>query len=99
MLQAQIFLDNDDFRETVPMYQYIMKLLLNEGIAGATSFSGESGYGKNNLLQQPNQQFSFDNTPILITFIDEDDKVKHAITEVRKKFDGGLIVTHSVEKW
>ncbi len=99
MLQAQIFLDEDDFRETVPMHKYIMKLLINEGIAGATSFRGQSGFGKNHNLQQPNQQFSFDDAPILITFIDEDDKVKHAITEIRKKFDGGLIVTHSVEKW
>lgn len=76
-----------------------MQLLIDKGIAGATSFAGHSGFGGHHRLKQPAQQFSFDETPLLIIFIDEEDKVKEILTELRKQYNGGFIVTHPVEKW
>lgn len=76
-----------------------MQLLIDNGIAGATSFVGHSGFGRHHRLKQPAQHFSFDETPMLIAFIDEDKKVKEALTELRKKYRGGFIVTHVVEQW
>jgi PII-like signaling protein len=99
MIQAQIFIDKDKIKGTKPLYQFIMKLLLTRGIAGATCFVGHSGFGKQHRLKQPKQQFSFDEPPLVITFIDEEEKVKEALTEIRKHYKGGFIVTHPVEKW
>lgn len=99
MLQAQIYIDKDELKGTKPLHQFIMQLLINNGIAGATSFVGHSGFGRHHRLKQPAQQFSFDETPLLITFIDENKKVKEALTELRKQYKGGFIITHSVEQW
>lgn len=99
MLQAQIFIDKDELIGSKPLHQFIMQLLIEQGIAGATSFIGETGFGRHHRLKQPTQQFSFDETPMLISFIDEEKKVKTALTELRKQYRGGFIVTHSVELW
>ncbi len=76
-----------------------MQLLIQNGIVGATSFTGYSGFGKHQRLKQPGLQFSFDETPLLITFIDEEEKVKEALKELRKQYRGGFIITHAVEQW
>lgn len=99
MLQAQIYIDKDELKGSKPLHQFIMQLLIEEGIAGATSFKGETGFGRHHRLKQPTQQFSFDETPMLISFIDDEKKVKNALTELRKQYRGGFIITHSVEQW
>ncbi len=99
MLQAQIFIDKEELIGTEPLHHFIMQLLIENGIAGATSFIGHSGIGKHHRLKQPSEQFSFDETPMLITFIDEDEKVKSVLTKLRKHYKGGLIVIHKVENF
>lgn len=98
MLQAQIYMDKDELKGTQPLHQFIMQLLIENGIAGATSFIRHSGFGAHHRLKQPSQQFSFDETPMLITFIDERTKVRAALTELRKQYRGGFIVTHPIEQ-
>lgn len=99
MLQAQIYIDKDELKGTKPLHEFIMHLLIDNGIAGATSFIGHSGFGRHHRLKQPAQQFSFDETPMIIKFIDDDKKVKAALTELRKLYRGGFIVTHVVNEW
>jgi PII-like signaling protein len=99
MLQAHIYINKDELKEEGPLHQFIMQFLIERGLSGATSFVGYTGFGRHHRLKQPTQQFSFDETPMLIVFIDEDLKVKEAITELRKQYTGGLIITHPVEQW
>ena len=99
MLQAQIYIDKDELRGVKPLHQFIMKLLLESGIAGATSLMGYSGFGRHHRLKQPSRLFSFDEASMLIVFIDSEKKVKEALTELRKQYRGGFIVTYPVEQW
>lgn len=99
MIQAQIFIDADELRATQPLQDFIMQFLIKQKISGATVFRGRLGFGENQHLKRPNDFFSFDETPMMITFIDEDEKIKTALTELRKVWGGGFIVTHKVEKW
>lgn len=99
MTQAQIFIDKDEWRGTKPLHQFIMHLLMENGVSGATSFEGYSAYGRNHRLKQPTRQYSFDETPMLITFVDDTLKVKRVLTELRKEYRGGFIITHPVESW
>ncbi|SRR5690554_3406114 len=99
MLQAQIFIDKDEWKGMEPLHQFIMELLMKSGIEGATSFEGYTGFGKNQHLKRPTREYSFDETPMLIIFVDEAEKVKKAIQEIRKHYTGGFIVTYSVDQW
>jgi PII-like signaling protein len=97
MLQAQIFIDKDELHGSQQLYDFIFKFLIRHKIKGATAFRGQIGFGPNQHLQRPDSLFSFDEPPMMITFIDETEKVKNVIALLRKEVKNGLITTHAVE--
>ena len=99
MVQVQIFFDKDKFRDDKPLADYIMEFLVENEIRGATTFRGEAGFGESQYISRPGRLFSFDDPPMLITFVDEDEKVKKVLTALRKKIKGGFIVINPVEIW
>lgn len=99
MLQAQIFIDADELKGTQPLQEFILQFLIKQNIKGATVFRGRFGFGANQHMKRPNDLFSFDETPLMITFADESEKVRIALTELRKVWKGGFILTHQVEAW
>lgn len=99
MMQAQLFFDKDDRKQDMPLHKYILEFLVKRGIAGATMFEGVAGFGQNDYIQRPTQLFSFDEVPVMITFIDEDEKVKSTLTELRKLTNIGLFIAHPVSVW
>lgn len=96
MLQAQIFIDKDELKGLNPLYEWIMEVLIRHKITGATAYRGQLGFGSNQHMKRPTELFSFDEVPMVITFIDEDQKVLETIAEIRKEYKGGLITTHTV---
>src|SRR6185369_5960879 len=99
MTQAQIFIDKDDLYNDRKLHEFVMEFLLSRKVLGATSFEGFSGFGPDHQLQRPDRLFSFDEPPMVITFVDEDDKARAVVKELRDIFKGGLIVTSQVERW
>lgn len=99
MTQAQIYVDKEELKGKMPLHQFIMRLLVEHGIAGATAWAGQAAYGKHHRLKPAHQLYYFEEIPMIISFIDENRKVKEALIELRKQYRGGLIVTHSVEQW
>ena len=98
MLQAQIFISADHWKDEIPLFEYIMQFLVKQKVQGATVNRGRLGFdGKH--LSRPNDLFSFDETPMVISFIDEEEKVKSALTLLRKEVKSGFIVTNHVDKW
>lgn len=98
MVQAQIFIDKDELHGERKLYEFIMEFLLSRKVSGGTAFEGLIGFGPaDRHLHRPGRLFSFDEPPMMIVFIDEDEKAKKVITELRKEFKGGLIITSKVE--
>jgi len=97
MVQVQIFIDKDELHGSQPLFEYILRFLIRQKIKGATAFRGQIGFGSNQHLKRPDDLFSFDEPPIMITFIDEDEKVINTVSLLRKEFKNGLIITHPVE--
>ncbi len=99
MLKAQIFIDQDELVGDKALYEFIMEFLIDQNIKGATMFRGRLGYGEGQHLKRPNDLFSFDETPIMITFIDEENKIRDTLTELRKTVKSGFIITQHVDIW
>ncbi len=99
MLQAQIFIDKDEVFGSQPLYEFIIQFLLQQQIAGATAFRGMTGFGEHHQLKRPDSIFSFDEPPVLIMFIDQDEKVINALKALRKRVSSGFIVTSKVERF
>lgn len=99
MLQAQIFIDKNDLQDDRPLYEFIMHFLLLQQIKGATAYKGVMGFGVNQQMKRPDQFFSFDDPPIMITFIDEAVKVLAVLKQLRLQYKGGFIITHVVDQF
>jgi len=99
MKQASIFFDKDKYYSDKPMADYLMEFLVDQEVIGATLFRGEAGIGENHQIKRPGRLFSFDDPPMVITFIDEDEKVNKVLTALRKKVKSGFIVVNQVEVW
>jgi PII-like signaling protein len=99
MLKAQIYIDQDELAAGEPLYEFILKFLIGQKVKGATMFRGRLGYGEGQHLNRPNDLFSFDETPVMITFIDTEAKVRDTLTELRKTVKSGFIITQQVEIW
>lgn len=99
MLQAQIFLDADEQKGELPLQDFILQFLLKHKIKGATVFRGQFGFGEKRMMMRPHELFSFDEIPLMITFIDEEDIVIKTLTNLRKVWKKGIIMTHDVKVW
>ncbi|MEC5146326.1 DUF190 domain-containing protein [Chitinophaga sp. 212800010-3] len=99
MLQAQIFIDKDDLHGTQPLFEFIMQFLLLNNVRGATAYKGVMGFGVNQQMKRPNEIFSFDDPPMMITFIDDDAKVTDVLRQLRAAYKGGFIITHHVDQF
>lgn len=99
MLQAQLFFDKDELIGTESMEDFIMGFLIKHKVIGATLIRCESGFGPNQLLKRPDELFSFDEIPMMITFIDEETKVRETLTKLRQLVSSCFIITFQVERW
>ena len=99
MLQAQIYIDKDEMKGDISLYEFILNLLLKNNIAGATAFQAMAGFGVRKKIKYPGKGFSFDETPMVITFVDAEEKVRETLKELRTLCKGGFIITHAVEQW
>jgi PII-like signaling protein len=99
MLEAQIFIDKDELHGNQLLSEFIMKLLIRNKIIGATAFTAEAGFGKNQIMKNPSRLFSFDESPMVIVVIDKEEKVLSTLKDLRKVYSGGFITTHKVEKF
>ena len=99
MLQAQIFIDKGDLHDGRVLYEFIMQFLLRNNIKGATVYRGVMGFGAHQQMKRPNEIFSFDEPPMMVTFIDEDKKVLEVLKELRATYKGGFIITHHVDQF
>jgi len=98
MVEIKIFLDEGDRREDDPMYEYIMRYLMHHGIQGATILPVFAGFGSKHHLHFPKSIGSVDEVPLVILFIDEEEKVDIVLPHLKEILKKNLIVKTAIQK-
>ncbi len=98
MLEVTIFLDEDDMFNNESLHQYIMKYLLHHHIMGASMFAAMGGYGTKRHLHNPRKIGAADEGPMMILFIDDEEKVGVVLPHLKEIVAEGLIVLKKVER-
>jgi PII-like signaling protein len=99
MTEVKIFFDEDDRHEDQSTYDYLMHYLLHQHIRGATLFSAMMGYGQKHHLHSPKRLGATDERPLMIMFIEDEDKVKAVLPHMKEVVKHGLIITHEVHQY
>ena len=86
-----IFIDQTDTWQNVPLHTAIVRVLEQNGIAGATVLSGIMGYGIHRHIHRRGLLGVSDDKPLTIAVIDNEDKLRSVLPIIRPMVREGLI--------
>ena len=96
-LLARIYLGESDQWHGKPLYQAIVALARDRGLAGATVLRGIEGYGAKAHLHTSRILHLSEDLPILIEIVDQEDRLQAVLPELDAMVGDGLITLEKVE--
>lgn len=93
----RVFLGEADRWHGEPLYEAIVKKLRMLEIAGATVYRGLLGYGAKGHEHRRSFFHPTRDLPVMISVIDEPEKIRQAAEAIEQMLDDGLIVISDVE--
>ena len=96
-LLVRIYIGEADHHEGKPLYQAIVELLRERGLAGATVLRGIEGYGANAHLHTTRLLRLSEDLPLLIEVVDQEDRIRAILPELDELVGDGLITLEKVE--
>ncbi len=88
-----IFFDESDTwgDPRIPLYEAVVRVLLEEGIAGATVLRGLLGFGAAHKLTQDILSGSTADRPVVVLSIDREDKLRSVLPRLQPMVAEGLV--------
>jgi uncharacterized protein len=96
-LLARIYIGESDTWHGRPLYEAIVHLLRDRGLAGATVIRGLEGFGAKHHLHTARILSLTTDLPVLIEVVDQEDRLRAVLPEIDAMVGDGLITLEHVE--
>lgn len=96
-LLARIYVGEQDHWKGRPLYEAVVELLREKGIAGATVLRGIEGFGAHAHLHTTRILRLSEDLPILIEVVDREDRLRAVLPALDEMIGGGLVTLERVE--
>lgn len=96
-LLVRIYVGESDTLHGRPLYQAIVQLLRERGLAGATVLRGIEGFGAKAHLHTTRILRLSEDLPVLIEVVDDEDTLRAVLPELDAMVGDGLITLERVE--
>lgn len=96
-LLARIYIGESDQWHGRPLYEAIVHLLRERGLAGATVIRGIEGFGAKHHLHTTRILSLSTDLPVLIEVVDQEDRLRAVLPELDGMVADGLITLERVE--
>jgi PII-like signaling protein len=96
-LRLRIHCGETDQWEGHPLYEAIVHLLRDRGIAGATVVRGIEGFGRAARIHTTRILRLSEDLPIVIEVVDQEDRLRAILPELEAMLADGLITAEPVE--
>ncbi len=97
----RIFIGEKDRCDGRPLYEYIVKLAREEGLAGATVHRGIEGFGASSRMHTARILRLSEDLPIIIEIADKEERIAPFVAQLPAVFDragcGGMATMEKVE--
>ena len=93
----RIFVSLEDKFEGKPLWEYILQLVRENGIAGATGFKAAAGIGSHSELKTFSVWRLSQNLPVVVEIIDREEKIREFLKVLDSIIEEGLVVLEDVE--
>lgn len=80
-----------------PVSELVVEKARDRGLAGATALRGVAGYGAHSLIHTAKLLDISSHLPVIVEIVDEEDKVRAFLPELRELVDEGMITLEKVE--
>lgn len=90
-----VYIGEDDKWEGEPLYEAIVKRAAQLDIAGATVYRGILGYGAHKRVHRHKTLTFSSDDPIMITMVDEEEKVNKMLAALETMVTGGCMIALS----
>jgi len=96
-LLARIYIGESDTWHGRPLYEAIVHLLRDRGLAGATVIRGLEGFGAKHHLHTARILSLTTDLPVLIEVVDQEDRLRAVLPDIDAMVGDGLITLEHVE--
>jgi len=96
-LLARIYIGESDAWHGRPLYEAIVHLLRDRGLAGSTVLRGIEGFGAKQHLHTTRILSLSTDLPVLIEVVDQEDRIRAILPEIDAMVADGLITLERVE--
>jgi len=96
-LLARIYIGESDTWHGRPLYEAIVQLLRERGLAGATVIRGIEGFGAKQHLHTTRILSLSQDLPVLIEIVDQEERLRAILPELDSMVGDGLITVERVE--
>jgi len=93
----RIFIDLDDKFQGKPLWEYILRLVKENGLAGATVFKAAAGIGAHSELRTFSVWRLSQSLPVVVEIIDREEKIREFLKVLDGILEEGLVVLEDVE--
>lgn len=93
----RIYIGETDKWHGRPLYQQIVELARERGIAGATVLRGIEGYGATAHVHTTRILRLSEDLPVVIEIVDQEDRIRAILPELDQMVGDGLITLEKVE--
>ncbi len=93
----RIFIGEDDKHEGIPLYEWIVNIARESGIAGATVLRGLEGFGAHSRLHTAKILRLSGDLPIVVEIIDAPEKIDALLPLIDDAIKEGLVTLEKVE--
>jgi len=93
----RIFISLEDKFEGKPLWEYILELVKENNIAGATVLKAVAGIGSHSELKTFSVWRLSQNLPVVIEIIDREEKIGKFLKVLDRIIEEGLVVLEDVE--
>jgi PII-like signaling protein len=93
----RIFIGEDDKHERIPLYEWIVKMAREGGLAGATVLRGLEGFGAHSRLHTAKILRLSSDLPIIVEIVDTPEKIDAFLPLIDDAIKEGLVTLEKVE--
>lgn len=87
----RIYINDDDRSGRRPLYEAIIAKARELGLAGASAFRGEAGFGGHRRIHDAMSEYAFVGAPVVVEVIDAPERIAALVSELAKMVGAGTV--------
>ncbi|WP_169977387.1 DUF190 domain-containing protein [Tautonia rosea] len=80
----RLYIHNDDRALGRPLYEAIVEKARSMGLAGASVFPAEVGFGSDRIVRDSLSEYTFLGAPVVVEVVDVSDRIEFFLVELAK---------------